>query len=518
MGLLGALVFSSTSAATTGPRVETLQGPVHGTDDGTVSRFLGIPYAAPPTGSLRFAPPELPAFHADVLPATAYGPACPQTAAFGTPSTNEDCLTLNVFRPDEPGAAVRPILVFLYGGSFKYGTAAPGPAPGGPNYDGGDIARRTGAIVVTLNYRLGVLGFLASPMLDKDDPRHVSGNYGLLDQQAALRWIRANAGAFNGDPDRITLFGQSAGALSIIEQMVSPAARGSFQAAELESPGALPSENLTTAETHDAAILSETGCATAADPAACLRAAPVSALLSSDVPIGPNVDGVVIPTAPDHALAAGTFAPVPIVLLTDRDEGTYFIAAGVQKLGHALTSTEFALTLEEAFGKTAATAIEAQYPLADGATPSRIMAAVLTDEFFSCPATTLRAALARRVPVLQAEFAQPDPVHDYPIPIVPSINPGDAHTSELAYVFGHDGSGEPLPSGSGRALSNAMIDGLGAFANAAGARLPPGDALPLGSVLSLSTPIGFSSTFSAAHHCAFWNASGIAPKLFQALK
>ena len=235
------------------------------------------------------------------------------------------------------------------------------------------------------------------------------------------------------------------------------------------------------------------------------------------MPIGPNVDGVVIPAAPGQAFAAGTFAPVPTVLVTDRDEGTYFIAAGVQHLGHPLTSTGFALTLKAQFGSTAAAEIEAQYPLPAGSTPGQVLAAVLTDEFFSCPATTLRATLARRVPVLQAEFGQPDPIRDYPIPTVPSINPGDAHTSELAYLFGHDGGGEPLPSGSASALSNAVIDGLGAFSDVSVLRLPPGEALPPGTVLSLGTPIELSNTFSTTHHCRFWNASGIAPKLFEAL-
>ncbi len=208
--------------------VETSEGPVTGPDDGTVTRFLGVPFAAPPVGALRFAPPAPPAAHRAVVSATRYGAACPQTASLGTPSTNEDCLTLNLFRPDRPGPAHRPVLVFLYGGSFRFGASAPGRAPAGPDYDGGRLATGADAIVVTVNYRLGVLGFLASPLLDRADPRHVSGNYGLLDQQAALRWVRANAAAFGGDPNRVTLFGQSAGALSVVEQMVSPAARGLF--------------------------------------------------------------------------------------------------------------------------------------------------------------------------------------------------------------------------------------------------------------------------------------------------
>lgn len=491
--------------------LDTLNGRLIGTQAGDVSTFLGIPYASPPVGDLRFRPPVPHAPWSAPRSATAYGPACPQTATLGTPSTNEDCLTLDIFRPDHAGPD-KPILVFLYGGSFRYGSAAPGSGSDGPNYDGRQIAERTGAVVVTVNYRLGLLGFLALPALDADDPRHVSGNYGLLDQQAALRWVRDNAGLIGGDRAHVTLFGQSAGALSIVEQMVSPEARGLFSATLLESVGALPAETLALAETRDAPILAATGCDTATDAAACLRGVPVATLLASTLTVGPVIDGAVLPLPPAQALAQGSFHHIPVAVMTDADEGTYFIADAASRKGHAVTAGEFSRTLVDQFGAQDAAAIAATYPASRYGTPGQTLSAVLTDEFFSCPAAAMRATLAGAVPTIQFEFAQPDPVLDYPVPAAPGIDTRDAHTTELAYLFGHDGAGDPLPAGVDRRLSDEMIDWLGWFAHS--------DRLLRSSVdqvVTLSTPPALSNSFGASHQCGFWTALGIKPSLIDSI-
>ena len=500
---------ASTPSRTT---LDTQSGLIIGTRSASVSEFLGIPYAAAPTGTLRFRPPAPRPAWTVPLQATAFGPACPQTAALGTPSVDEDCLTLNVFRPDR-GGSKRPVLVFLFGGSFRYGSAGVGNSSVGPNYRGDQIARQTGAIVITVNYRLGVLGFLALKALDDDDPRHVSGNYGLLDQQAALQWIQANAPSFGGDPRRVTLFGQSAGALSIIEQMVSPSAAGLFSASELESFGALPAEKLATAEKNDEPIVSAAGCDRSADVAACLRTIPVADLLASNVPIGPNIDGTVIPVAPDAALSAGTFSHVPTVIGTDANEGTYFIANAANLLGHAITNAELQRTLTDDFGDQDAAAIETRYPTAVSSSPGQTLSSILTDEFFSCPALALRSQLGTQVATSQFEFSQPSPVHDYPVPTAPGINSEDAHTSELAYIFGHDGAGNLLPTGANRTLSDVMIAGLGGYAWNSLLLTPAAQALPAGVVVTLSTPIGISTDFATRHQCGFWSASGIKPTL-----
>ncbi len=236
------------------------------------------------------------------------------------------------------------------------------------------------------------------------------------------------------------------------------------------------------------------------------------------MPVGPVVDGAVIPTAPAMALETGAFAAVPTVLLTDRDEGTFFIADGVNRLGHALTATEYAATLRAAFGDADAQLIAQRYPATTNASPGQTLAAVLTDEFFACPALALRANLAPHAPVLQAEFRQNDPVRDFPVPMAPGISPGDPHTAELAFVFGQDGAGHALSEPSDRLLSDAMIGSLGAFARSAGAAIPPGDVLPSGTVLSLRTPVSLSDDFASVHRCAFWQQSGIPPKLLDTLQ
>ena len=166
------------------PQVATDRGPVTGLVNGGVAEYLGIPYAAPPTGHLRFRPPQPHAAWSAPLEATKFGNPCPQTPRLGSGSTNEDCLVLNVFAPAEHSSQ-RPVMVFIHGGSFNAGSGGV-TTPNGPDYSGNDIVAQSGALVVTLNYRVGALGFLAAPALDAEDGRNSSGNYGLLDQQAAL--------------------------------------------------------------------------------------------------------------------------------------------------------------------------------------------------------------------------------------------------------------------------------------------------------------------------------------------
>ena len=510
----GAAIALAPQTATASTRItaQTQSGPVTGTDDGQTTAFLGVPYAAPPTGPLRFRPPAAPPAWTTPRDATRFGPACPQTASLGTPSTNENCLTLSVFRPD--GANSRaPVLVFLFGGSFLWGSAGPGAPPAGPDYDGRRLAARTQAVIVTVNYRLGVLGFLASPVLDATDPRGVSGNYGLLDQQQALRWVRANAASLGYDASRVTLFGQSAGAVSIAEQIASPGADGLFGPVLLESPGALPDLDLASAEKRDAPVLAETGCAAASDKAACLRAAPVSALLASDVPIGPVIDGVVIPSSPAEALVARSSAHAPFVEMTDRNEASFFIAKAIQKLGHAPTATDLDNTLVASFEPAGASAIEAEYG-APTANPGDTLASIATDEFFSCPAAALHAALAiAGVPVLQTEFSQPNPVFDYPVPAATDLDLGDPHTSELAFIFEQNGAGAALSSPTDQALSAGIGDALALLARTTTKEAPVLSVLPAQTVLEISTSPALSNLFAARHHCDFWSASGLQPQL-----
>jgi para-nitrobenzyl esterase len=215
--------------------VTLMEGRVSGRESGGVSTYLGIPYAAAPVGALRWRPPQPAKPWPGVRACTRFGASCIQGNAPDHPgkqsgAQSEDCLYLNVWTPARTSHERLPVMVWIHGGGFISGSGAL-PAPGGSM-----LARVEHVIVVSFNYRLGVFGFFALPQLSKESAHHVSGNYGLLDQMEALRWVRRNIAAFGGDPRRVMIFGQSAGGQSVIAQLVSPLSRGLFSRAAAESP------------------------------------------------------------------------------------------------------------------------------------------------------------------------------------------------------------------------------------------------------------------------------------------
>ena len=223
------LGLSLTAAASAAPRVDTRQGPVEGFTAKGALQFLGIPYAAPPVGDLRWRPPQPAAAWTGVRQATRFGPACAQVTTLGVfagpANANEDCLTLNVFTPRLGAAAKAPVIVWIHGGGNVDGASS--------DYDASRLASLGDTVVVTINYRLGLFGWLAHPALDAEG--HPFGNYGLLDQQLALKWVRDNISAFGGDPGNVTLGGQSAGSVDAEAQVASPLAAGLFQRAIFQS-------------------------------------------------------------------------------------------------------------------------------------------------------------------------------------------------------------------------------------------------------------------------------------------
>ncbi|MGZ6124296.1 MAG: carboxylesterase/lipase family protein, partial [Myxococcales bacterium] len=278
-GLLRALAIAlplAASAAFATPRspvVATKDGPVRGVLSDGIDRFLGIPYAAAPVGDLRWRPPQPHGRWTGVRDATGFGSHCPQVASpFGLASATEDCLFLNVFTParrehgrggGEEDFGRLPVMVWFHGGALLVGES--------DDYDPVRLVRED-VIVVTVNYRLGVLGFFAHPALTAESPDHASGNYGLMDQQAALRWVQRNIDAFGGDPQRVTIFGESAGGLSVHSHLASPLSAGLFHRAIVESGAyALVQPSLAQAEAQGAAVAVEAGCAD--QTAACLRSA-----------------------------------------------------------------------------------------------------------------------------------------------------------------------------------------------------------------------------------------------------
>src|SRR5215471_13980724 len=313
--------IASPTSGSANPVVRIDDGFVRGMATGTVDEFLGLPYAAPPTGNLRWRPPAPPAAWAGVRDATQFGPSCPQALTrnplLPPGPISEDCLYLNVYTPPQGSGneGSWPVLVWIHGGGLVQ--------DGARDYDGSGLAA-DGMVVVTINYRLGALGFLAHPAL-ASRPGGPAGNYGLMDQQAALRWVQRNIAQFGGNPDNVTIAGQSAGGLSVLAQMVSPGARGLFQRAIVESGTfALNQRPLATAEAAGEAFATAVGCSD--QTAACLRNAPVSNLVNDfGVEIPGVVDGSVLTQAIGTALAGGQFARVPVINGITHDEELLFV-------------------------------------------------------------------------------------------------------------------------------------------------------------------------------------------------
>jgi para-nitrobenzyl esterase len=311
--------------------VKTESGIVRGAEARRVISWKGIPYAAPPVGNLRWRDPQPAAAWSQVLDAKQFGPACMQTDKV---AKSEDCLTLNVWRPANATEPL-PVMVWIHGGAMVHGSSAIYPA---------DALAAQGVVVVSMNYRLGRLGYFAHPALAVETPNEVHGNYGFMDQRAALQWVQRNIAAFGGDPKQVTIFGESSGGGSVLAHLVSPMSRGLFQRAILQSPGtpgpragAIPSTSLAAAEklaVDYACSIGATG--EGADALQKLRALPAAALteatggpetieaLSSGlVPAGMAmsiIDGRFLVERPEAALATGRQAKVPVMIgATDRD-------------------------------------------------------------------------------------------------------------------------------------------------------------------------------------------------------
>src|ERR1700723_472246 len=241
----GLAAFALPALASNPLVVKTDQGKVQGkmSADGRARDFLGIPFAAPPVGPLRWKPPQPAAKWHGVRQATSFGSRCMQQThyddmVFRDPGESEDCLTLNVWAPAQKSRTKLPVMVWIFGGGFAGGGTSE------PRQDGEHLTRK-GVLVVSMNYRLGIFGFFATKELAAEDPHHAAGNYGLLDQSACLQWVRRNIKAFGGDPDNVTIFGESAGSFAVSAQMASPLSKGLFAHAIGESGGAFPGSRLT---------------------------------------------------------------------------------------------------------------------------------------------------------------------------------------------------------------------------------------------------------------------------------
>ena len=489
--------------------VATHDGRVMGKTTGTTDEFLGLPYAAPPVGALRWRAPQPATRWRGVRDATAFAPHCAQSASpFGAASTSEDCLYLNVFTPTQktsPAPRHLPVMVWIHGGALVTGES--------DDYNPTQLVR-DGVIVVTINYRLGALGFLAHPAL-AGVPGGPSGDYGLMDQQAALRWVQRNIGNFGGDSHNVTIFGESAGGLSVTSQLVSSGAHGLFDRAIIESGAyALNTASLTTAEAAGEAFATQAGCAD--QTASCLRSLPVQTILANENAAGyqPDVDGQVLTQSLGAALASGQFNHVPVINGSNHDEWRLFVALSALE-GAPVTAANYVNMISSTLGVPAATAaiIAAQYPLSAYPSPSVALGALGTDAIFACPALTLDDSVSKYVPTYAYEFNDENAPELFLPPI--GFPYGAAHASEIQYVFDLNVSAFPTPlSGPQQQLAAAMKV---YWTNVAKRGVPSGIGEPLWPrfdpthqrMQSLVPPQPQLETdFAAEHNCGFWSLAG----------
>jgi para-nitrobenzyl esterase len=460
-----------------------------------------------------------------VRDASQFAPHCPQTAStFGRPSDTEDCLYLNVVAParDREGDdddrddgsrgrhrhGLAPVMVWIHGGALVTGES--------DDYDPTRIVEQGDVVVVTINYRLGALGFLAHPALTAESPDHASGNYGLLDQQAALGWVQRNIARFGGDPRRVTIFGESAGGLSVHAQLASPPAHGLFHAAIVES-GAyqLAQPSLATGEAAGAAFAAGAGCAT--QTAACLRGLTVAQVLATQAAgLGtatPVVDGKVLTLAVGAAFATGQFHHVPVIEGSNHDEFRLFVA-GAELTSGPLPAIAYPAAIQGALGVPAALVpvLVAQYPLASFASPGLALSTLGTDAIFACNARFAAQQLSRFVPTFSYEFNDPDA----PQPLLPPVSfpYGAYHGAEIEYLFTVPATVPVAPfDAAQQQLSTAMIDYWTSFARTGhpGTRATPTwapyqTAIDGAQALIPGEPRP-ETGFAIDHRCAFWDAA-----------
>ena len=496
-------------AAPKSPVVATDNGPVRGTMIGQVQTFRGIPYAAAPVGDLRWRAPQPSAGWQGVLDATQFAAHCPQVGSpYGIASTSEDCLFLNVFTPDKTNNGLPhllPVMFWIHGGGLVVGES--------DGYDPTPLVAK-GVIVVTINYRLGELGFLAHPALTAESPQGASGNYGLMDQQAAMRWVQRNIRNFGGDPGNVTIFGESAGGLSTHSQLASPLAAGLFHKAIVESGAySLTQPTLAAAEASGTAFATHAGCSS--QTAACLRGLSVTQILAAQTAatMVPNRDGFVLPQSVGAAFASGQFNQVPVIEGSNHDEWRLFVAQTEKTTGIPLTAAGYIPAIQATLGVSPALAAfigTTLYPLVAYPSPSVALGAIGTDAVFACNARIAARSLSKFVPTFQYQFNDPNaPMLYFAQPI--SFPTGAYHASELTYIF--DLSGTPVPpppfTPVQQALSDAMTGYWTQFArsgdpNSTGApNWPAYGSIDLFQSLQPPTPVT-GTGFAADHKCAFW--------------
>jgi para-nitrobenzyl esterase len=524
----GVVPVASPITALAVPFVVTEQGVFTSLKLSDESAYLGIPYAAPPLGTLRWRQPQ-PARFLGLFHATQFGNICPQLQN-GSVVGSEDCLYLNVYVPDsEPPATGFPVMVWIPGGAFTSGASS--------EYDPTPLVTKANVIVVTINYRIGVLGFFAHPAIDAEG--HLNADYGLMDQQFALKWVRRNIRAFGGDAKRVTIFGESAGGFSVLSNLASPTAEGLFERAIAESGAYAEFQSywdpisvvpLATAETIGTPLVpagttlaSDVGCGS--QTAECLRSIPASTIVKAEPDtLYPIVDGTLLTQTLDSAFATGEFNHVPVIDGTNHDEWRLFVASEYDLAGSPLTDAEYPQAVAALVGQPVSSAfvnylVNVEYPLSDYPPPPGYsvsaplaLGALGTDFVFACTARNADLELSKYVPTYTYEF------NDETAPrVLPSVSfpLGDSHFVEVQYLFNLSAIGiTPSFTPAQQQLSDTMIAYWTQFAKTGN---PNSDGLPEwpsyigagGEFESLIAPAPTTesdSSFDADHKCSsFWD-------------
>ena len=445
-------LFVMASACAAEP-IQTECGLVEGVENSAITVYKGIPFAQAPVGDLRWREPQPPLHWQGIRKADSFAPICPQTdpSVPGAPAepTSEDCLYLNIWTPAHPAGAKLPVMVWIYGGGFSTGSASM------PLYWGDRLALR-GVLLVTVSYRVGAFGFMAHPELSRESPEHVSGNYGLLDQVAALRWVQRNIAAFGGDPRCVTIFGQSAGSCCVCLLMSSPAAKGLFQRVIAESGAAFPPLAavpgadvilLKGAEEKGLEIQKKLGAASLAE----MRRRPAAEILkaSQNMPWMFLLDSQVVSREPYQVFSAGEQVDVPLLLGSNSDEGRPFLE------GTTVKASSFRSDLSNTILANIPSSVLAHYPANSDEEAYASRAALERDVRFGWDAWTWARlqSTTGKSPVYYYHFAHVPPAR----PDSPWLRWGAGHWAELPYVFGHPDQAPGPWTDEDRALSEAIM-------------------------------------------------------------
>ena len=493
---------------------EISQGRLEGYLADGVQYYLGVPYARPPLGALRWRPPAPAMSWQGTRKALDNPTPCAQfSPVSGRLMGQEDCLYLNVWTPAEKPPSPMPVMVWIHGGGFIVGQNSYFPE------EGARLAERQKMVVVAPNYRLGIFGFLTHEGLAAEDPAHPSsGNYGIMDQTAALRWVRDNIAAFGGDPDNVTIFGQSAGGISVCAQLASPPAAGLFHRAVIQSgPCASTMSTLQAVNKLGKEVETELECDDAPDILACMRDRDMDTVANASPPdptLGfgegytfwwPVKEPLVLPHQFLDAFESGDFNQVPVINGTTRDEATLLIWLSHNFRLKPLKADQYPARLNRLTGSgELAARVAEQYPLVHYGSPFEALSAAFSDGFFNCVSRRQAAALSHHVPVWNYQFD-----YDEAPFFIPWADLHAYHAAEIQYVMGRPWSffrRDFKPDE--RNLADSMMDYWGQFARTGNPNAPGSNSWPAYDERDLTLLFNLENSVAVEVHkraCEFWD-------------